>query len=499
MKSRFFFLLLLVVAGARAEVKPAALFGDHAVLQRDQPVPVWGTADAGEKVLVTFAQHTVETVADGKGQWRVELPSMAASFEPRSLVIQGTNTVTFSDILVGEVWLASGQSNMQRVMRLTFDAAIEYAAAKDFSMIREFKVRRVVADTSADEAAGSWFVAGPETLPELSAVGYYFARDLYAMLGVPVGIINSTWGGTPGEAWINADALAASAVNDVVHQRWRDVLAAYPEAKAKHEAAVAEWKRKKAAGEPVAKAPAAPQGPGHHYTPSGLFNGMIAPLAPMAFRGVIWYQGENNARVPRDREYRELFPALITGWRQVFNRGDFPFYWVQLSNFGGGKPQETGWATLRESQTLTLALPHTGQAVTLDIGDVSDIHPKEKRQVGRRLARVALRGTYGYDIVDRGPVFSHATREGDGYRVHFTHADGGLVAPLVALTGFELAGEDRIFYPASAQIDGATVVVASPAVPAPVAVRYAWRNAVTAGLFNGEGLPAWPFRTDSWD
>lgn len=499
MKFRLLCCFFLATTFARADVRPAALFSDHAVLQRDKPVPVWGTADAGEKVSVTFSNHTVETTAAATGRWRVELPALSASLEPRPLVIRGKNTVTLSDILVGEVWIASGQSNMARLMRLTFDTALEYPAAEGYSMIREFTVEHAVAEQPAADVAGSWQVAGSQTISRFSAVGYYFARDLYAVLRVPVGIVNSSWGGTPGEAWTDATALHSSPVYAAVRQRWDEVLAAYPAAKVKHDEALADWNRKRAAGGKTTKlAPVAPQGPGHHYTLSGLYNGMIAPLTPGAIRGVIWYQGENNARPPRDREYRDLFPALITGWRRAFDQGDFPFYWVQLANFAAGDALGTQWATLREAQTLTLGLPHTGQAVTIDIGNVTDIHPKEKREVGRRLARLALHRTYGLDIKDSGPVLAKAAREGQGYRLGFTNVDGGLVAPLLELSGFELAGEDRVFHAAAAKIDGDTVIVTSSAVPIPVAVRYAWRNAVAAGLFNDEGLPAAPFRTDSW-
>ena len=496
--------LLFAAALARADVKPAALFADHAVLQRDKPVPVWGTADAGERVSVIFAGHTVETTADAAGRWRVELPALAASAEPRSLVIRGKNTVTLTDILVGEVWLASGQSNMARTLRNTsFDTVFEYPASADFPMIREFTVAHAVTDQPAADVTGAWRRAGPATLPEFSATAWFFAHALHVVLRVPVGIVNSSWGGTPAEAWTDAEALRGSPVHAAVRQRWDEVIAAYPAAKARYDAARTDWEKQKsaatAAGKKFTKAvPAVPPGPGHQNTPSGLFNGMIAPLTPAAFRGVIWYQGENNARVPRNTEYRQLFPALISGWRRVFTQGDFPFYWVQLANFASGDAESTVWATLRESQTLTLALPNTGQAVIIDIGNVADIHPKNKKDVGRRLARLALRRTYGLDLVDSGPVFAKAAPEGAGWRVTFTHTDGGLVAPLNALSGFELAGADRVFHPADAKIQKDSVLVTSPSVPAPVAVRYAWRNAPVAGLFNGEGLPATPFRTDTW-
>lgn len=497
-------LAVFVAIVARADVKPSALFADHAVLQRDRPVPVWGAAAAGEEISVIFAGNTVSTTADAAGRWRVELPAMAASAQPRDLVVRGSNTITITDVLVGEVWIASGQSNMARTLSNTsFDNVFEYAASTDFPMIREFTVGRVVAEQPAEDVTGEWLCAGPETLSKFSATAWFFARDLYALLRVPVGIINSSWGGTPAEAWTDTEALRASPVHAAVEQRWDEMLAAYPAAKASYDEARVKWENQKASasavGEKLTKrAPVMPPGPGHHYTPSGLFNGMIAPLTPAAFRGVIWYQGENNARVPRDLEYRQLFPSLITGWRRVFAQGDFPFYWVQLANFSAGDAQSTVWATLRESQTLTLALPNTGQAVTIDIGNVTDIHPKNKRDVGRRLARLALRRTYGLDIVDSGPVLARAALEDAGWRVYFTHADSGLMTPLNTLSGFELAGEDRVFHPADAKIERDTVLVTSSGVPVPVAVRYAWRNAPVAGLFNGEGLPAVPFRTDTW-
>jgi sialate O-acetylesterase len=495
--------LLGLGASARADVVPAVLFTDNAVLQRDKPVPVWGTADAGEKVSVAFAGQTVDTVADASGKWSVKLAPLSAESKPSSLVIKGNNTITLANVVVGEVWLASGQSNMEWVVKNTYDAAIDVPASADFPLIRHIQITKKVSDTPLTTAAGKWLVAGPDTTGGFTAVGYYFAKDLYQLLHIPVGIIHSSWGGTPVESWIDAEAYKTVPVEAAkVNERWAKALAEYPEKKAAFDANVAALKAEeaaaKAAGQPFTKkippSWSGPQGPGHPNTPSGLNNGMINPLVPYALRGAIWYQGESNAG--RASEYRALFSAMITGWRAQFGQGDFPFYWVQLANYQS--PTDTSWAFLREAQTLTQSLPNTGQAVIVDIGNVTDIHPRNKKDVGRRLARVALAHDYGFKIADSGPVFAKAEPAEAGMRVSFTHTDGGLIAPLNTLSAFELAGEDKVFKPAEAKIDGDTVVVTSAEVPAPVAVRYAWRNAPVAGLFNKEGLPAVPFRSDSW-
>lgn len=498
---RLLLALLAAPAALFAAVSPAPLFQNSAVLQRGKPVPVWGTASAGEKVTVTFAGQTKSAVASADGRWSVTLDPLNASATPATLTIAGENTVTLSDIVVGDVWLASGQSNMEWTVNNSYDKAVDVPGSAN-PLIRHIKIKRTVADAPASTVAidrGAWEVAGPSATGNFSAVGYYFARDIQAVTGVPVGIINSTWGGTPVEAWMDAGAyqivpeLAAK-----VNERWAKVLADYPAAKASYDAARAAWEQErdaaKAAGQPFAKQqPRAPQGPGHSYTPSGLYNAMIAPLVPYALRGALWYQGESNAG--RAAEYRDLFSAMISGWRAKFGQGDFPFYWVQLANFQS--PADTNWAFLREAQTQALALPATGQAVTIDIGDQKDIHPRNKKDVGRRLARLALARDYGIQVVDSGPVFEKAEREGAGFRVSFKTA-GKLIAPLNGLPGFEVAGADQVFRPAEAKLDKDTVLVSSPEVAEPAAVRYAWRNAPVAGLFNDEGLPAVPFRSDTW-
>jgi sialate O-acetylesterase len=496
--------LLCLGASLRADVVPAALFSDNAVLQRDKPIPVWGTADAGEQVSVAFSGRTASTTTDGSGKWRIDLPSLPASATPSDLVIKGNNTITVSNVLVGEVWLASGQSNMEWVVNGTYDAAIDVPASANFPLIRHIKIKPTIAESPASTVItqGTWQVAGPETTGRFSGVGYYFARDLYQLLNVPVGIIHSSLGGTRVEAWMDPATLQSNPAFASVGETWAKILADYPTTKARHDIDMAAWKNEQAAAK-AANLPFnkprpggwdGPWGPGHAATPSGLYNGMINPLVPYALRGAIWYQGEGNAG--KASEYHALFSSMITGWRARFGQGDFPFYWVQLANFGSSTA--TNWAFLREAQTQTLALPATGQALAVDLGDVRDIHPRNKKDVGRRLARVALARTYNRNIVDSGPVFAKAEREGTGFRVSFTEIHGGLRAPLNSLGGFELAGEDKVFKPADAEIEKDTVIVTSAEVPEPVAVRYAWRDAPAAGLFNKEGLPAVPFRTDTW-
>ena len=494
--------LLLIAAPAAlfAAVTPAPLFQDNAILQRDKPVPVWGVAAAGEKVTIAFAGQTKSTITAADGRWSVTLDPLLANAEPATLTIAGENTVTLSNILVGEVWIASGQSNMAWALINTYDRTIDIASSAN-PLVREIKIAKKVADAPVATTSGSWLAASPETSGYFSAIAYYFARDVHALVGVPVGIINSSWGGTRAEAWTDSGTLAGAAFGHV-HEAWQKTLANYPANKAKYDADLAAWTEEqaaaKAANQPFTKrAPSAPWGPGHHATPAGLYNAMIAPLVPYAIRGTIWYQGEANAG--QAARYADLFPAMITGWRAQFGQGDFPFYWVQLANYHDNNPTATNWAFLREAQTKTLALPATGQAVIIDIGDVSDIHPRNKKDVGRRLARLALKNDYGFDkLVAHGPTMRNAERYGTGFKVTFTHTDGGLIAPLNELAGFELAGEDEVFKPAEAKIEGTTVIVTSVEVAEPAAVRYAWRNAPLAGLFNKEGLPAVPFRSDDW-
>ncbi|MBI1895450.1 MAG: sialate O-acetylesterase, partial [Acidobacteria bacterium] len=453
-------------------------------------------ADPGEQVTVRFRGQSASTQADTIGRWSVSLQPLAAG-GPDDLTVQGTNTITLHDVLVGDVWLASGQSNMEFTVGRSNNAQQEIAAA-NYPRMRLFRVAHKVSDYPLDDVTGSWATANADSVPQFSAVGYFFARQLHQHLKVPVAVIESNWGGTPAESWTSLPALTSDpALLPHLHE-WAMSLSRYPEANARYETALKKWESQaaaaKAQGSAVPRRPGAPQGPGHHWTPSGLYNGMIAPLTPMAIRGVIWYQGESNAGRARAFLYERLFGAMIQDWRRAWAQGDFPFLFVQLANYGRTGP-DSHWPELREAQLKTLALRNTGMAVTIDIGNPDDIHPTNKQDVGKRLALAARAVAYGEKLVHSGPLFRTAAPEGGALRVWFDHIGGGLTAKGGELKSFEIAGADRKFVPAAARIEGQTVVVSSPQVAAPVHVRYAWTDTPEANLYNREGLAASPFRS----
>jgi len=479
---------LLCALPLAADVRLPSVFADGMVLQRDRPCPVWGHADAGELVTVTFRDQQIQTAADALGRWQVTLrPTPAGG--PFTLEIAGRNTIKIADVLTGEVWLASGQSNMGWAVRQSNNAEQEIAASAN-PQIRFFKVENTVAAAPADDVKGVWSAASPTTTGAYSAVGYFFARQLHDKLKVPVAILQSAWGGTPAESWVRASALSADPALMPVYSYWAGVIESYPENLARYIRAVAQWE---ASGKQGAR-PNPPAGPGHQHTPSGLWNGMIAPLVPYAIKGAIWYQGETNATVARAPHYNRLFSTLITDWRSAFGQGDFPFLFVQLANYARPGTND-GWPLLREAQLKTLGLLNTGMAVTIDIGESQDIHPKNKQDVGLRLALPARALAYGEKLVYSGPIYRQSAREGANMRLWFDHAPNGLAARGGALQGFELAGADGKFAPAEARIDGQTVVVSSPDVKYPVQARYAWADDPKATLTNVEGIPASPFRT----
>jgi len=473
-----FFLSALAL---QAAVKLPALISDHMVLQQGIPVRVWGTADPGESVKVDFQGQSVSVSAAENGKWTAWLrPLIAAG--PLDMTV---NSQTIHDVLVGEVWLGSGQSNME--FRLaTANNHDEEIARADYPMIHLFQVKRAVADQPLDDVTGSWQVCSPASVTRFSAVEYFFGRHLLQNLHLPMGLIESDWGGTPAQSWASRPAMESDPALKFVLDEWDTVLSRYPAAKQRYDQQVADAK---AQGK---MPPNPPAGPGHQNTPGGLYNAMIAPLVPYGIRGVIWYQGESNASEAHAYKYRRLFGAMIEDWRNRWGEGDFPFLFVQLANY----KTNGWWPVLRESQTETLRLANTGMAVIVDIGESKDIHPKNKQDVGLRLALAARALTYHQPIEYSGPMVQSAAPEGAAMRVYFTHADGMQGAGGSAVKGFEIAGPDGKYVEADAHIEGATVLVSSAQVSAPAAVRYAWADDPACNLVNQAGLPASPFRSD---
>ena len=478
---RLTFLTLLTVAfTASADVTLPPVLGSGMVLQRDLPVPVWGWADAGEKVSVTFAGQTKTTKAGAGGKWMVKLDPLKASRKAASLIVTGNNKISFDNVLVGEVWICSGQSNMEWALRSSTNAKEEVAAA-DHPQIRLFNVPgHTTSPLPKEKGAGSWQVCNPKSATGFSAVGYFFGRRLQKELGVPVGLVGSNWGGTRIEPWTTLAGFESvpelSKIADQVKNYKADT---------------------KVGG----------------GSPSAIYNSMVHPLAPFAMRGGIWYQGESNGG--EGVTYYHKKHALVNGWRKVFQNKDLAFYWVQLANFRQENENPAGgdgWAKIREAQTQALDIPGTGMAVITDIGAANDIHPRNKQDVGWRLAQWALHQTYGKkNVVPAGPLFKSQKVEGDSIRLSFNYVGKGLMVgkktglePTMEvkagkLSHFAIAGEDKKWFWAEATIDGETVVVKSSDVPKPVAVRYGYTmNPAKANLYNKEGIPASPFRTDGW-
>ncbi|MBN1346904.1 MAG: sialate O-acetylesterase [Phycisphaerae bacterium] len=487
-------------SSAPAAVKLHGLFTDNMVLQQAQKVPVWGTADEGEKVTVAFCgQEVSATAKDGK--WTVWLKPLKAG-GPFEMTVKASNAVALENVLVGEVWICSGQSNMGFPVSHSAGAGQVIAESAN-PMIRLFTVERTPSGKPLSEVTVGhpWVEAGPKTVGGFSAVGYFFGKELQAAIKVPVGLINSSWGGTSAQAWTQHEALASDPALKAYLDRWERYLKTdYPKQKAAYPARLAKWqqtaKAAKAAGKNVPRKPPVPAGPDSQRQPSALFNGMIHPLLPYAIRGAIWYQGESNAG--EGDLYRKLFPAMIANWRQVWGQGDFPFLFVQLAPFEG-KADQPPWAEIRESQLVTAQkVPGVGMAVITDLGERKDIHPKRKAPVGARLALAARAIAYGEKIVYSGPEYSGMKVEGGKVVLNFKHVGSGLVAKDGPLRGFTIAGKDRKFVEAQAEIRGDTVIVSSPKVPQPAAVRYAWSNFPEVNLYNKEGLPATPFRTDDF-
>ena len=642
--------MLVFVGVGRAEVRLPSIIGDNMVLQRGVKVRIWGKANAGERITVTFDRKSVNTVADAQGRWQVWLGPLKAG-GPSELTIKGDNVLTIKNVLVGEVWICSGQSNMEWALVNTVDGA-EAVAQANYPEIRLFTVEHNTATSALEDVQGRWVVTTPEDAGSFSAVGYFFGREIYQQVKVPIGLINTSWGGTPAEAWTALEALRSSPELKPILDRYESSLNAGPQTKQAYERALAEWEEKNlyldsenkgeaqgyadpatstvdwskmdlpkqfetagllidgvvwfrkvvdvpatwagrdlvlnltaiddydityfngkkigstgretpnsymvprkyvvpgslvrsgqnviavrvfdrageggfgrggemslrgAGGEEISlrgdwsykvelalepKRPdwgsrPEPVGASNQNSPGVLYNAMLAPLVPFSIRGAIWYQGESNAG--RAYQYRTLFPTMIRNWRSVWGY-DFPFYFVQLPNWRArqDQPGESDWAELREAQAMTLREPHTGMAITIDVGDGDDLHPRNKLDVGRRLATLALANVYGKEIIPSGPLFDRFKVEGNKVRISFKYGQGLKTSDGGPVKGFAIAGADRRFVWAEARIEGDTVVVSTPGIQKPVAVRYGWADNPLVNLYNKAGLPASPFRTDDW-
>ena len=467
MKTKSFFTIMVfctLTSSAWAEVKPNALFSDNAVLQQNAKVPVWGTAAPNENVTVEFAGQKKNITADAQGRWQVTLDPMPASTEPRNLTISGNlksqiSNFKCSSVLVGEVWVCSGQSNMAFPLAKAANWNTE-AHSANYPKLRMFKVELVNALAPETDVVGKWVESSPATVKDFSAVGYFFGRDLHKATGLPVGMINSSVGGTPAEFWTSASGLKKL---PALHG-YLDMLTKKPPQQAK-------------SNNPFNK------------FPTCYFNGMVAPLMPYAIKGVVWYQGESNNGKPL--EYRTLFPLMIADWREKWGQGDFPFLFVQIAPYKDDCPE------LREAQFLTWKkTPNTAMAVTVDVGDANNIHPTHKEPVGQRLALAARALAYGEKIEYSGPEYDSMKVDKNRVMLNFKHVGSGLVAKDGPLKGFTIAGADKKFVDAKAEIQGAMIVVTSDQIASPVAVRYGFTNIPEGNLWNKQGLPASTFRTD---
>lgn len=495
----------------KAELRLPAIIGDNMVLQQKQTNPLWGWDKPGTDISVTFGAQTKTAKAGADGKWTVELDPVPANAKPATLTIKGSSAKELKNVLVGEVWVCSGQSNMQWNVGSSYDSDLEIATAK-YPNIRLISVPQVGTQEPQQDFKGAWAECSPQTVGGFSAVGFYYGRLLHQMLDVPVGLINNAWGGSAAEAWVRRDVLEKDA-------RFKDLIAGWVQrekdlssekAKVNYEKALADWKAKSDAAK-KAKQPftvRAPQSPQQQLSgnsrPGNIYNGVLLPTIGYGIKGAIWYQGESNAG--RAYEYSYLFPLMITHWRTEWKQGDFPFYWVQLADFKPEQPLpgDSDWAELRESQTKTQkAIKNGGQAVIIDIGEGKDIHPKNKRDVAERLARLALVNDYGFKLPARSPEYKSVQFAGNKAVVTLDTFGSALTTFDVAeVKGVAICGEDKKWVWANAKVIAPDKIEASsPAVAKPVAVRYAWQDNPVANLIvaGPASLPVTPFRTDDFE
>lgn len=479
---------LASVSSVSADVVLSKLFGDHMVLQQNQPIRIWGQADPGEQVTAEFAGMSASVKAGEDRRWRIDLPPMQADGKAHTLTVKGNNTLTLNDVLLGEVWICSGQSNMEWPPKKNITNGKEEIAAATHPQIRLFNVPgHVSVPQPLEDPRGQWQICAPETIAEFSAVGYFFGRELQQQLNVPIGLVGTNWGGTRIEPWTPPVGFRAV-------PQLKEIANKLDAQKSADEAAP-----------PARRGKRKPGGGG----PAEIYNGMVHALTPLSARGVIWYQGESNANDGLQYEY--LKEALVKGWRSVFENENLSFHWVQLANYQQprGEAAGGGWGPIREGQRRALRLPNTGMAVTIDIGNARDIHPRNKQDVGKRLSLWALAKDYGKDIIYSGPFYKSMKKEGGKIRIQFDHVGAGLMVaqkhgldpavetPDAELTQFAIQDAAGEWHWAKAAIDGDSVLVWHDDVKAPTHVRFGYQtNPAGTNLYNKDGLPASPFTTD---
>jgi len=457
----FISVVLFLSVSVSANLRLPSVISDNMVLQQESEVAVWGWSSPGSKVTIkpSWSETLTDTKADENGKWTTTIETPEATKLQQSLVISdGREAITVQNVLIGEVWICSGQSNMDWSI-MQFPGAEEAIASADLPNIRLFKVARNASEEPVDDCEGQWKISSGDNIRDFSAVAYYFGRELYDKLDIPIGLIHTAWSGSPAEAWTPTDVIKTNSSLAPIMDRSDNR---------------------------------------EHWAPGSLYNGMIHPFLLYRIKGSIWYQGESN--LGRAEEYAELFPAMIESWRQAWQQGDFPFYFVQLAPYNYESPDGVGCPEIQEAQLYTMkTVSNTGMVVTTDIGDINDIHPANKVDVGKRLSLWALARNYGHNVPYSGPVYRDMVVEGAKSRLFFYYDEGGLISKDGKLREFTIAGDDMVFYPATATTEGRSVVVSSDEVAEPVAVRYCWRNIAEGNFFNGAALPASPFRTDSSD
>lgn len=501
---------VVFVQSATAHIGVPPIFGSNMVLQQKQQNRVFGWGDSGDQITVTIADQKKSTKVNEEGRWEVTLDAMDAG-GPHRMTISGHDRLVFDNVMVGEVWICSGQSNMAWPVTRANDPQLETLTAK-YPNIRLISVPQVGTGEPKDSFDGEWKVCTPQTVADFSAVGYFFGRRLHQTLNVPIGLIDNAWGGSACEAWINRDVLEKDARFNDLMSHWRGVEEHVNSGKAhdEYQKQLADWEvraaKARAENKTEPRKPRKNNAMSGNQRPANIYNGVLHPTIGYGIRGVIWYQGESNAS--RAYQYRNLFPLMIQNWREEWKQGDFPFYWVQLADYRSESetPADSDWAELREAQTMTMSkLPNTGEAVIIDLGEANDIHPTNKQDVAKRLARWALARDYGFESLSyQSPKYASMETAGNAITVSFEHTGGGLdTFDIREPIGFTIAGEDKIFHRANAKIlgsgkDRTKVKVWSDPVSVPVAVRYAWSDNPVCNVRSAEGLPMTPFRTDDW-